>query len=171
MLKYIFPTTNLFFGGNILHEDLSQLLAAYRGKKGAAITALQKVQDKLGYLPEEAISEIARVLNISENDLYGVATFYTQFRFKKQGKHIIRVCCGTACHVRGSSHIAEAIEGELGISCGETTEDHEFTLQKVACVGACALAPVMVVDKSAYGKLDSVKARQILSKYSQVSDS
>jgi NADH-quinone oxidoreductase subunit E len=148
-----------------LQEDLSQILAPYRGEKGAAITALQKVQDKLGYLPEEAMTAIAHTLGVSRNELYGVATFYSQFRFERQGKHTIRVCCGTACHVHGSPRITETMEQELGIHSGETTADYEFSLQEVACVGACALAPVMVVDKAVYGKIDSVKARKVLGKY------
>ena len=157
-------------GVRFLQELYSQILAPYRGKKGAAIPALQAVQEKLGYIPEEAITEIARELNMSKNELYGVATFYTQFRFERQGKHIIKVCCGTACHVHGSSQITEAMEEELGIASGETTPDYEFSLEKVACVGACALAPVMVVDKAVYGKIDSVKARQILANYNPASE-
>jgi NADH-quinone oxidoreductase subunit E len=150
-----------------LHEDLSQILAPYKGKKGSAITALQKVQDKLGYLPEEAISQIARLLALSENEVYGIATFYDQFRFTRQGDHVVRICCGTACHVHGSPRIAEVLEEELGIRCGETTEDYKYSLQRVACVGACALAPVMVVDKTVHGKMSTTEARQVISKYSQ----
>ncbi len=148
-----------------MHEELSQLLASYRGKRGATISALQRVQEKLGYLPEAAISEIARLLGLSENEVYGVATFYAQFRFVRQGEHVVRVCSGTACHVRGSPHIVEAMEEELGINCGGTTKDHNFSLERIACFGACALAPVMVVDKTIYGKMTTTTARQILVKY------
>ncbi len=147
-----------------MHEDLSQILAPYRGKRGSAITALQKVQDKLGYLPEEAILEIARTLGISKNELYGVATFYSQFRFTRKGEHNIQVCSGTACHVRGSPNIVEALEEELCVNCGETSTDGKFSLEKIACFGACALAPVMVVDKSIHGRVTPVTARQIVNK-------
>lgn len=140
------------------------MLAPYRGKRGSAITALQKVQDKLGYLPEEAILEIAIILGISKNELYGVATFYSQFRFTKRGDHNVQVCSGTACHVRGSPNIVEALEEELCINCGETTKDGKFSLEKIACFGACALAPVMVVDKAIHGRVTPVSARQIVNK-------
>ena len=150
-----------------MHEDLSQVLAPYRGKKGSTITALQKVQDHIGYLPEEAIEEIANILGISRNELYGVATFYSQFRFVKQGDHLIRICSGTACHVHGSPLIATALEEKLGIKCGETTGDYKFSLERVACVGACALAPVMVVDKTIYGKVTTAKATKVLSEYTR----
>lgn len=147
-----------------MHEDLAQILVPYRGKKGAAITALQKVQDRLGYLPEEAISEIAKTVGVSKNELYGVATFYSQFRFTKKGDHTIQICSGTACHVRGSPNVVEALEEELCITCGETTKDGKYTLEKIACFGACALAPVMVVDKSIHGRVTPVTARQIVNK-------
>ncbi len=148
----------------VLHEDLTQILAPYKGKKGSAITALQKVQVKFGYLPEEAITEIAKILGMSRNELYGVATFYSQFRFTKTGQHIIQVCSGTACHVRGSPNIVEALEEELCVNCGETTKDGKFTLERIACFGACALAPVMVIDKAIHGRVTPVNARQIVNK-------
>lgn len=147
-----------------MHEDLSQTLAPYKGKKGSAITALQKVQEKLGYLPEESITEIANILGMSQNELYGVATFYSQFRFTRRGEHNVQVCSGTACHVRGSPNIVEALEEELCCSCGETTKDGKFSLEKIACFGACALAPVMVVDKNIHGRVTPITARQIVNK-------
>ncbi len=148
-----------------LSEQLARVLAPYRGQKGATIPALQKVQGELGYLPEEAISEIANFLSLSKNEVYGVATFYAQFRFERQGEHVVRVCQGTACHVRGSPRIVETLEGELGIHPGETTRDYRFTLEGIACFGSCALAPVMVVDKTIYGRMTTTKARQILEEY------
>ena len=147
-----------------MHEDLSQILAPYKGKKGSAITALQKVQEKFGYLPEDAIAEIAKVLGQTQNELYGVATFYSQFRFTKRGEHSIQVCSGTACHVRGSPNVVEALEEELCVHCGETTKDGKFSLEKIACFGACALAPVMVVDKNIHGRVTPITARQIVNK-------
>jgi NADH-quinone oxidoreductase subunit E len=148
-----------------LHESLSQILAPYKGKKGSAITALQTVQEKLGYLPEEGISEIANILGMSQNELYGVATFYSQFRFTKRGEHNIQVCSGTACHVRGSPKVVEALEEELSCTCGETTKDGKFSLEKIACFGACALAPVMVVDKKVYGRMTTPQVKKVLANY------
>ncbi len=148
-----------------MHERLSQVLAPYRGQKGATIPVLQKVQEELGYLSEEAISEIANFLGLSRNEVYGVASFYAQFRFERQGEHVLRVCQGTACHVRGGRQILETAEQELNIKPGETTEDYKFSLERVACFGSCALAPVMVLDKSVYGRMTTTKTRQILAPY------
>jgi NADH-quinone oxidoreductase subunit E len=138
------------------------LLAPYEGERGALIPILQKVQAELGYLPEEAIAEIARFLRVSESEVYGVASFYAQFRFQRQGEHTIKVCQGTACHVRGGQRILEAVERELGIQSEGTTEDYKFSLERVACFGCCALAPVMVVDKTVYGRVTIAKAKQVL---------
>jgi len=150
-----------------LHERLSTILAPYHGQKGASIAVLQKVQEELGYLPEEAISEIAKFLGLSKNEIYGIASFYALFRFERRGEHTIRVCQGTACHVRGGRRILEAVERELGIQTGQTTSDYKFSLERVACFGSCALAPVMVMDKTVYGRMTTGKARQILAQYSQ----
>ena len=148
-----------------MREQLSQILTPYRGQRGATIPVLQKVQEELGYLPEEAISEIANFLGLTKNEVYGVASFYAQFRFERQGEHVIKVCQGTACHVRGGRRILDLVQNELGIHPGETTEDYRFSLERVACFGACALAPVMVIDKTVYGQMTAVKARQILAPY------
>jgi NADH-quinone oxidoreductase subunit E len=146
---------------------LAQVLAPYRGQKGATIPVLQKVQEELGYLPEEAISEIAKFLGLTKNEVYGVASFYAQFRFERQGEHIIKMCQGTACHVRGGRRILDVVQHELGIQPGETREDYKFSLEIVTCFGACALAPVMVVDKTVNGRMTTVKAKQVLAKYLQ----
>ena len=148
-----------------MREQLSQILAPYRGQRGALIPVLQKVQEELGYLPEEAISEIARFLGVSDSEVYGVASFYAQFRFIRQGEYIIRVCQGTACHVQGGRRILEIVEQEISIQPGETTEDYKFSLERVACFGSCALAPVMVMDKIVYGRMTTAKARKILAEY------
>jgi len=148
-----------------MHEKLTQILASYSGQRGALVPVLQKVQEALGYLPAEAISEIALFLRLSESEVYGVATFYAQFRFERQGEHSVRVCQGTACHVRGSRRILEAVQRELGIQPGETSEDYKFSLERVACFGSCALAPVMVVDKTVYGRMSITKARKTLDEY------
>ena len=150
-----------------MHEQLSEVLAPYRGQKGALIPVLQKVQEELGYLPEEAITEIAKFLSITRNEVFGVASFYAQFRFGRQGEHTVRVCQGTACHVRGGRRILDVVQQVLGIQPGETREDYKFSLERVACFGACALAPVMVVDKTVHGKMTTVKAKQILDTFLQ----
>ncbi|MFC2048036.1 NADH-quinone oxidoreductase subunit NuoE [Chloroflexota bacterium] len=150
-----------------MQETLAEVLAPYRGQKGATIPVLQKVQEKIGYLPEEAISEIAKFLGQTKNEIYGVASFYAQFRFERQGEHIVKVCQGTACHVRGSGRILDIVQQELGIQPGETREDYKFSLEIVTCFGACALSPVMVVDKTVNGRMTTVKAKQVLAKYLQ----
>lgn len=149
-----------------MHERLARVLAPYRGQKGATIPVLQKVQAELGYLPEEAIKEIASILRLSENEVFGVASFYAQFRFERQGEHTIKCCQGTACYVQGSRKILEAIEQEIGMQPGKTTtEDYKFSIEKVACFGSCALAPVIVVDKTVYGRVTPAKAREIIAEY------
>lgn len=149
-----------------LYEKLRQIAAAYAGKKGATIPLLQKAQEEFGYLSEETISEIAGFLGLTKNEVYGIATFYAQFRFERQGEHTIKCCQGTACYVQGGHRIVEAVEDELELEVGETTTgDYKFSLEKVACFGSCALAPVMVVDKTVYGRLTPVKARQIVAEY------
>jgi len=148
-----------------MRERLSPILAPYRGQRGALIPVLQKVQEEIGYLPEEAVSEIAYFLSVSESEVYGVASFYAQFRFERQGEHTMKVCQGTACYVRGGRRILEMVERELDIQPGGTTEDYKFSLERVACFGSCALAPVMVVDKTVYGRMTTAKARKILTEY------
>ena len=149
-----------------MRERLLRILEPYRGQRGATVPVLQKVQEELGYLSEEAISEIANFLGLSKNEVYGVASFYALFRFERRGEHTIRVCQGTACHVQGARQILEAVEQQLKLPPGKiTTEDYKFSLEKVACFGSCALAPVMVVDKTVYGRMTPAKARQILARY------
>ncbi len=150
-----------------MKEELLKVLAPYRDKKGALIPVLQQVQEKFGYISEEAVSEIAKFLKISPNQVFGVASFYAQFRFQPQGEHMVKVCQGTACHVRGSLRILEAVEEKLGIQPGGTTPDRKFSLERVACFGACALAPVMVVDGTVYGSMTITKAKQLLAECSQ----
>ena len=148
-----------------MHERLLEVLAPYRGQRGATIPVLQKAQEELGYLTEETISEIANFLGLSKNEVYGVASFYAQFRFERQGEHTIKVCQGTACYVQGGRRILEAVEKEVGIQPGGTTEDYKFNLERVACFGACALAPVTVIDNTVYGKMTTTKAKQLLAEY------
>lgn len=148
-----------------MRERLLPILKLHRKQRQSLIPILQKVQEELGYLPEEAISEVAHFLRLSKNEIYGIASFYALFRFERQGEHTIHICQGTACHVRGGQRILETVERELGIQRGQTTEDYKFSLERVACFGACALAPVMVVDKSVYGKMTNSRAKEILKEY------
>ena len=146
-------------------ERVLPLIALFSRERKNLIPALQKVQEEMGYLSEESISEIAHFFRLSRNEVYGVASFYALFRFKQPGKHIIRVCLGTACHVRGGPRILEAVEQKLSLKTGETTPDYQFGLERVACFGSCALGPVMVVDKTVYGRMDTNRARKILDDY------
>jgi len=148
-----------------MRERLQPILEAYRGHREALIPVLQKTQAELGYLPEEAVAEIARFLGVSTSEVFGVASFYAQFRFERPGEHEIRVCQGTACHVRGSARILEEVQRELGIHPGQTTEDYKFSLERVACVGCCALAPVMIVDGGVHAKMTVAESKKILAQY------
>jgi NADH-quinone oxidoreductase E subunit len=141
---------------------LAKVLGKYRGAKGALIPVLQEAQAALGYLPKDAIAAIAEGLSIPVSQVYGVATFYTQFRLKPAGKHLIRVCHGTACHVGGAGAISEALEEALQVKDGQTTSDGKFTLESVACLGCCSLAPVMMIDGETYGRLTKESAAKAL---------
>ncbi|MFO7844489.1 MAG: NADH-quinone oxidoreductase subunit NuoE [Bacteroidales bacterium] len=152
-------------GTNELSEDLSlldPLLEKYKNKKGSLIPVLQGTQDIYGYLPNDAFFKIAEVTGIEMSEMYGVATFYTQFRLHPVGKHIIKVCHGTACHVQNATAISEALEDALGIKDGETTDDNLFTLESVACLGCCSLAPVMMIGDETFGKLTGSQAVKIV---------
>jgi len=141
------------------------VITQFSGDRSNLIPILQKVQEADRFISEDAIGEISHHLGISENDIYSVASFYAQFRFHRPGDHTIKVCLGTACHVRGGERIAESVERELGIKPGQTTEDFKFSMERVACFGCCALAPVMVVDDDVYSRMTPVKVKEILEKY------
>jgi len=140
---------------------VKQILENYKNKSGALIPVLQKIQDHYTYIPEEAVDLIAEALNIPPSEIYGVITFYAQFYTRPQGKYTIRLCRGTACHVKGSKSILENIERKLGIKEGETTQDGLYTLRTVACLGACAVAPVMMINDDYYGELTAEKVDKI----------
>lgn len=129
------------------------------------IPLLQRIQEKLGYISEEAIQQISRFLKISENQIFGVASFYSQFRFTPPGRNSIKVCLGTACHVRGGQILCEAIQRELDIAPGETTEDRRFDLQRVACLGCCALAPVVQIKDDIHSRMTVIRLKEIFNKY------
>jgi NADH-quinone oxidoreductase subunit E len=140
-------------------------LWSYEGEKGALIPLLQAAQDTYGYIPESAIDQISEIVGIPSAEIYGVITFYSQFRLKPLGKYLIKVCDGTACHVNGSERIAGVIEDELQISGNDTTEDGLFTVQKVACLGCCSLSPVIMINDETYGRLTPKKVQQLLKEY------
>ena len=146
-------------------QELAEILAPYKGRRGSLIPILQAVQAKLGYLPEEAVAEIAQFLAISKSEVFGVATFYSQFRFTKPGRHTVKVCLGTSCYVRGVSQIMSALEQTLGIEAGQTTPDLKFNLERVACFGCCALSPIIVVDDTVCSRVTPEKAKQAISSY------
>ncbi|WP_027399803.1 NADH-quinone oxidoreductase subunit NuoE [Anaerovorax odorimutans] len=147
---------------------LDEILAEYKDMQGNLIIILQKAQEIYGYLSREVIRHISQVTGYTQAKIYGVATFYTQFRLAPIGKNLIMLCQGTACHVNGSKDIEEAICSELNIQDGETTEDGLFTLNNVACLGCCSLAPVMMISSSegeeTYGKLTKDSVKEILKK-------
>jgi len=145
----------------IMQSQLAEVLAPFKGRKGATIAVLQSVQEQLGYLPREAIDEIGKTLDISPSEIYGVITFYAQFRTTPRGRHIVRVCRGTACHVRGGAQVLDQVMRELGIEENESTPDLEYTLETVACIGACALAPAMVIDEDTFGQMTPGKVTDI----------
>ena len=143
-------------------QRTKRILSRFGRKRGNLIPALQKVQGKLGYLPREAMLEIAQFLGMPEIDVYGVATFYNQFRLNPPGRHSIRVCLGTACHMKGGYITLDAWKSRLNIDRGQTTPDREFDLDTVACVGCCVMAPVTVVDDKPEGKVEPTKVDGIL---------
>jgi NADH-quinone oxidoreductase subunit E len=145
-----------------LAEQTDEILAHYSGQSSDLIAILQEAQEKFGYLPAEVMQRVARFLHLTDNMVYGVSTFYSQFSFTPTGRNKVRVCRGTACHVRGGARILAEIEKRLGIKPGETTSDMEYSLETIACFGSCALAPVVVVNKDVYGRVTTDKLGQIL---------
>ncbi len=129
------------------------------------IPVLQAVQERYGWLPREALERVSRRFRIPLSRIYGVVTFYAQFYLEPRGKHTVRVCRGTACHVRGASSVLSTVEQVLGVADGETTPDLLFSIETVACLGTCFLAPVMMIDENYYGKLDAAKVRKVFKEY------
>jgi len=136
-----------------------------RKQHGALIPLLQSAQDSYGYVPEKAIHYISELVNIPAADIYGVITFYSQFRLKPLGKFVVRICEGTACHVNGAKNIVKVLQNELGIGVGETSDDGQFTLLSVACLGCCSLAPVIMINEETHGNLDADKTKKIIREY------
>ena len=143
----------------------NNIIKNYRAKKEALIPILQDIQSEYNWLPPEAITKVSKKLNIPLIDVYGVATFFKQFSLKPRGKHIVTVCLGTACHVRGGPRIRDEVSRVLNVEPGETTPDMKFTLETVNCLGCCAIGPIIVIDDEYYGGMTTTKVKQILKKY------
>lgn len=143
-------------------SPVEPILDKYCGQEDSLITVLQEIQEIYGYLPEPALQRLSRQFNVSMSRIYSVATFYAQFYLSRRGKNVVRVCRGTACHVRGGKDVLHAVETCLGICDGETTPDYKNTLETVACLGACAMGPVVVVNSKYFGKMTPNKAEALL---------
>ena len=146
-----------------MDERLIPIVEKYNTHGGSVIGVLQDVHEVFGYLPEDELREVSKEIDVPLSTLYGLATFYSTFRLEPIGKKHICACVGTACHVKGAPFVVDTIERELGIKAGETTPDGEVTLDTVNCLGACALAPLVVVDDEYYGKMDQKKVQKLLS--------
>ena len=147
------------------NTKLEKILEMHSGQKGALIPILQEIQAAYGYLPEEALKMVSRRVKVPLSRIYGVITFYAQFYLTPRGKHLIKACQGTACHVRGASQVLDNLSRELKVNPGGTTEDLSFSLETVACVGTCFLAPVIMINEDYYGKLTPKKAMDAVKKY------
>lgn len=146
-------------------QKIDQILTDFPEIKGNLISILHEVQSLYNYLPEESLRYLAHKINVPLTQLYGIATFYHFFSLTPKGRHSVNVCLGTACHVKGSPRILSLVKRKLGIDEGETTADMGFTLNTVRCIGACSLAPVMVVDKDTHGNVTTPIVQEILKKY------
>ena len=142
-------------------KQVERIIASYRGQRWALIPLAQEIQEKVGYIPPEVIPRIAGALGLFPAQVQGVVTFYSQLYTHPRGKNIVRVCRGTACHVRGGKSILKLVRQHLGVEEGETTKDMEYTLETVACIGVCALAPNMMVNKDTYGNMNPKKVARL----------
>lgn len=147
---------------------VEDILSRYEGYDGALMPILQEVQAVYGYLPAAALESVSKRINTPMSRVYGVATFYSQFRLDPVGRNLVRVCHGTACHVAGAQNITMALEQELGIKDGETTADAEFTLESVACLGCCSLAPVAMVNGETQARLTPDKVKKVVKRYERL---
>ena len=146
-------------------SKVEEIIQRYEKEEASLISVLQEVQGLFGYLPKEALVRVSQCLNVPLSRIYGVVTFYAQFYLTRRGKHTVRVCRGTACHVRGGKSVLNVVKDSLGIDDGDTTQDFHFSLETVACLGTCFLAPVMMVDRTYYGRLVAQKIPAILHQY------
>ncbi|MBM7855110.1 NADH-quinone oxidoreductase subunit E/NADP-reducing hydrogenase subunit HndA [Desulfohalotomaculum tongense] len=147
------------------NKKIDELILKYRGNPNGLIVVLAAIQQEMGYLPKDLMIKVAEELNVPLTDVYGVATFYAAFTLRPRGRHSINLCLGTACYVKGAPEVQAAIEKELKIKAGETTEDRRFTFDVVRCLGACGIAPVMTVDGEVHPRMTPEKVSEVLSKY------
>lgn len=150
--------------GDVELDTVEEILNVFHEESGNIINVLQAIQKKYGYLPRHVLSYVSNKLSIPLSEIYSVATFYTQFSFEEKGKYVITCCDGTACHVKGAPLLIEFLETNLGIKDGQTTEDKLFSLETVACLGCCALAPVIIVNEKLYGHIELKKVKRIIDK-------
>lgn len=172
ILQFIFSKREgVYVSASILQEnkekfeELQRTIDEYKDKEGPLMPIMHKAQDLFGYLPIEVQEYIAEALDIPVTDIYGVATFYSQFTLKPQGKYTISVCMGTACYVKGAQAVLDELKKELNIEAGDTTEDYQFTLEATRCLGACGLAPVIMINDDVYGRLVPSDIKGIIDKY------
>lgn len=147
------------------NPKIDSLIAQHRGNPNSLIVVMAGIQEALGYLPKEQLIRVAEELNVPLTDVYGVATFYAAFSLRPRGRHTINLCLGTACYVKGAPEVQAAIEKELAIKAGTTTEDRRFTFDVVRCLGACGIAPVMTIDGEVYPRVSPEQVAELLAKY------
>lgn len=150
-----------------IKSTILEITKKYKNDKGILIPLLQEIQEKIGYFDDNIVKILSDEINIPETDILGVISFYTQFKLNKPGKYIIKVCHGTACHINGAVRVQDKVEELLNIKTNQTTEDGLFTLEEVACLGCCSLAPVMMINDQTYGKLNDKKIEQIINQYKE----
>jgi len=147
------------------HSKIDKIIANYSYEKSALIAILQEIEELYGYLPAWALKHVSEKLNVPLIQVYGVASFYNAFHLTPRGKHLIRVCLGTACHVRGGQRVIEELERKLNIGIGETTKDLNFTLERVNCLGCCALGPIVMIDEDYYGHMSPAKVGSLIKQF------
>ena len=147
------------------HSKIDKIIANYSYEKSALIAILQEIEELYGYLPAWALKHVSEKLNVPLIQVYGVASFYNAFHLTPRGKHLIRVCLGTACHVRGGQRVIEELERKLNIGIGETTKDLNFTLERVNCLGCCALGPIVMIDEDYYGHMSPAKVASLIKRF------
>jgi NADH-quinone oxidoreductase subunit E len=145
--------------------DIEAVIEPFRHRKGLLIPLLQKMQERFGYVPRESIEPIARALGVFPVEIYGILTFYAQFHLEPRGRHAIRVCQGTACYIMGGKDLLDHVCGKIGIQVEQSTPDNRFTLERVACLGCCGMAPVVMVDNDFYGRCTAAKTDEVLERY------
>jgi NADH-quinone oxidoreductase subunit E len=152
-------------GTEQVEKKVDKILDKYRNSQGLLVSILQDIQAEYNYLPREALEQVSRGMDVPLSQVYSVATFFKAFSLEPRGRHLMHVCLGTACHVRGAVRVLESIQRELDIKPGETTGDLKYTLETVNCVGACALGPIVIVDEEYSGEMNTEKVKPLLEKY------